>query len=145
MENHDWLVQPLWRNLSTVTCLSMLRPHRETLNQFRLSVPVWSKPLWPTFVTHVGISAQLILWIFTLYSYDEFGQLEKSINYTLSSGELNGLHKKSPRLLGPDINFKIAVTRFTKVNNQQYPHQRRVNLNHPLSIHYIHNLMIKTH
>ncbi len=95
----------------------MLRPHKETLNQFRPSVPVWSEPLWPTFVTHVGISAQLILRIFTSYSYDEFGQLEKSIDYTLSSSELNGLRKKSPRLPGPDINFTIAVTRFTKVNN----------------------------
>jgi hypothetical protein len=44
-------------------CLSMLRPHREpdksgpiALNQFRPSVPVWSETLWPTFVTHVGIS-----------------------------------------------------------------------------------------
>src|SRR6266702_2241377 len=101
----------------------MLRPHRETLNQFRLSVPVWSEPLWPTFVTHVGISAQLILWIFTSYSYDEFGQFEKSIDYILSSGELNGLRKKSPRLPGPDINFKIAVMWFAKVNNQQYLYQ----------------------
>ena len=48
--------------------------------------------------------------VFTSYSYDEFGQLEKSINYTLSSGESNGLYKKSPRLPVPDINFKIAVT-----------------------------------
>src|SRR6266702_8141731 len=129
----------------SLSCLSMLRPHRETLNQFRPSVPVWSEPLWPTFVTHVGISAQLILRIFTSYSYDEFGQLKKSINYTLSSGKLNGLRKKSPRLPSPDINFKIAVTWFTKVNNQQYPHQRHINLNHPLSIHYIHNPIIKTH
>src|SRR6266702_151489 len=123
----------------------MLRPHRETLNQFRPSVPMWSKPLWPTFVTHVSISTQLILQIFTLYSYDEFGQLEKSINYTLSSSELNGLRKKSPRFLSPNINFKIAVTQFTKVNNQQYLHQQRINLNHPLSIHYIYNPIIKTH
>ena len=109
-------------DLGPGACLSMLRPHRETLNQFRPSVPVWSEPLWPTFVTHVGISAQLILRIFTSYSYDEFGQLEKSIDYTLSSGKLNGLRKKSPRLPIPDINFKIAVTQFTKVYNQQYPH-----------------------
>ena len=95
----------------------MLRPHRETLNQFRPSVPVWSEPLWPTFVTHVGISAQLILRIFTSYSYGEFGQLKKSINYTLSFGELNGLYKKSPGLPVPDINFKIAMTRFAKVYN----------------------------
>ena len=40
-----------------IVCLSMLRPHRETLNQFRPSVPVWSETLWPTFVTHVAISA----------------------------------------------------------------------------------------
>jgi hypothetical protein len=96
----------------------MLRPHRETLNQFRPSVPVWSEPLWATFVRHVGISAQLILQIFTSYSYDEFEQLKKSINYTLSSGELNGLYKKSPHLPVPDINFKIAITRFAKVYNQ---------------------------
>ena len=38
-------------------CLSMLRPHRETLNQFRPSVPVWSETLWQTFVRHVAISA----------------------------------------------------------------------------------------
>ena len=79
---------------------------------------MWSEPLWPIFITHVGISAQLILRIFTSYSYDEFGQLKKSINYTLSSGKLNGLYKKSPCLPVPDINFKIAVTQFAKVNNQ---------------------------
>jgi hypothetical protein len=27
------------------------------LNQFRPSVPVWSETLWPTFITHVVISA----------------------------------------------------------------------------------------
>lgn len=138
--------------INSKTCLSMLRPHGTpdksgpmALNQFRPSVPVWSETLWPTFVKHVAISAWLILRIFTSYSYDKFRQLEKSIDYTLGSGESNGLRKKSPRLPVPDINFKIAVTRFAKVNNQQYPHQRRVNLNHPLSIHYIHNPMIKTH
>ena len=94
----------------------MLRPHRETLNQFRPSVPVWSEPLWPTFVTHVGISAQLILRVFTSYSYSEFGQLKKSINYTLSSGKLNGLYKKSPYLPVSNINFKIAIKWFAKVN-----------------------------
>ena len=105
----------------------MLRPHREpdksgpmALNQFRPSVPVWSETLWQTFVKHVAISAWLILWIFTSYFYNEFGQLEKFINYILGSGELNSLYKKSPRLPVPDINFKIAVTQFAKVNNQQY-------------------------
>ena len=88
------------------------------LNQFRPSVPVWSETLWQTFVKHVAISAWLILRIFTSYFYDEFGQLKKFINYILGSGELNGLYKKSPRLPVPDINFKIAVTRFAKVNNQ---------------------------
>ena len=87
----------------------MLRPHREMLNQFRPSVPVWSEPLWPTFVTHVDIFAQLILRIFTSYSYDEFRQLKKSINYILSFSELNGLYKKSFYLPVPDINFKIAI------------------------------------
>ena len=100
----------------------MLRPHRETLNQFRPSVPVWSEPLWATFVRHVGISAQLILRIFTLYSYNKFRQLEKSINYILNSSKLNGLYKKSPSLPISDINFKIAVTQIAKVYNWQYPH-----------------------
>ena len=105
-------------------CLSMLRPHGTpdksgpmALNQFRPSVPVWSETLWQTFVKHVAISAWLILRIFTSYFYNEFGQLEKFINYTIGSGELNGLYKKSPCLPVPDINFKIAVTRFAKVNN----------------------------
>ena len=95
----------------------MLRPHGRpdksgpmALNQFRPSVPVWSETLWQTFVKHVAISAWLILQIFTSYSYDKFRQLEKSIDYTLSSGESNGLHKKSPCLPVPDINFKIAMT-----------------------------------
>ena len=101
--------------------LSMLRPQWETLNQFRPSAPLWSETLWPTFVKHVAISAQLILRIFTSYFYDKFGQLKKFIDYTLGSSESNGLHKKSPCLSIPDINFKIAVTRFAKVNNQQYP------------------------
>ena len=95
----------------------MLRPHRETLNQFRPSVPVWSETLWQTFVKHVAISAWLILRIFTSYYYDKFGQLEKSINYILNSGELNGLYKKSLRLPVPDINFKIAIMQFAKVYN----------------------------
>ena len=95
----------------------MLRPHRETLNQFRPSVPVWSEPLWQTFVKHVAKSTLLILRIFTSYYYNEFGQLEKFIDYILSSGELNGLYKKSPCLPVPDINFKIAVTWFAKVYN----------------------------
>ena len=95
----------------------MLRPHRETLNQFRPSVPVWSETLWQTFVRHVAISAYLILRIFTSYFYDKFGQLKKFIDYTLGSSESNGLHKKSPCLPVPDINFKIAVTRFAKVYN----------------------------
>ena len=98
----------------------MLRPHRETLNQFRPSVPVWSETLWQTFVKHVAITAWLILRIFTSYFYDEFRQLKKFIDYILGSGESNGLRKKSLCLLVPDINFKIAVTRFAKVNNQQY-------------------------
>src|SRR6266700_2683429 len=104
-------------------CLSMLRPHRTpdksgpmALNQFRPSVPVWSETLWQTFVKHIAISTWLILQIFTSYFYDKFRQLKKFINYTLSSGESNGLRKKSPRLPVPDINFKIAMTRFTKVN-----------------------------
>ena len=46
------------------------------------------------------------------------GSLKFFINYTLSSGESNGLYKKSPCLPVPDINFKIAITRFAKVNNQ---------------------------
>ena len=79
---------------------------------------MWSEPLWQTFVKHVAKSTLLILRIFTSYYYNEFGQLEKFINYILSSGELNGLYKKSPRLPVPDINFKIAVTRFAKVYNQ---------------------------
>ena len=69
-------------------CLSMLRPHRETLNQFRPSVPVWSEPLWQTFIKHVAKSILLILRIFTSYYYNEFGQLKKFINYILSSSEL---------------------------------------------------------
>ena len=102
----------------------MLRPHGTpdksgpmALNQFRLSVPVWSETLWQMFVKHVAISAWLILWIFTSYSYDKFRQLKKSIDYILSSSELNGLYKKSPRLPVPDINFKIAVMWFAKVYN----------------------------
>ena len=87
------------------------------LNQFRPSVPVWSETLWQMFVKHVAISAWLILRIFTSYFYDGFGQLGKFINYTLGFGESNSLYKKSPRLPVPDINFKIAVTRITKVNN----------------------------
>ena len=87
------------------------------LNQFRPSVPLWSETLWPTFIKHVAISAQLILQIFTSYSYDKFRQLKKSINYTLSSSELNGLYKKSPCLPISGINFKIAITRFAKVYN----------------------------
>ena len=104
--------------------LSMLRPHREpdksgpiALNQFRPSVPVWSETFWQTFVKHITISAWLILQIFTSYFYNEFGQLKKFINYILGSSELNSLYKKSPRLPVPDINFKIALTRFAKVNN----------------------------
>ena len=95
----------------------MLRPHRETLNQFRPSVPVWSETLWQTFVKHVAKSTLLILRIFTSYYYNEFGQLKKFINYILSSSELNGLYKKSPCLPVPDINFKIAMTQIAKVNN----------------------------
>ena len=106
------------------TCLSMLRPHREpdksgpmALNQFRPSVPVWSETLWQTFVKHVAISTWLILWIFTSYFYNEFGQLKKFINYILGSSELNSLYKKFPCLSVFDINFKIAMTWFVKVNN----------------------------
>jgi hypothetical protein len=87
------------------------------LNQFRPSVPVWSETLWQIFIKHVVISAWLILWIFTSYFYNEFGQLKKFIDYTIGSGESNGLYKKSPCLPVPDINFKIAVMRFAKVNN----------------------------
>ena len=39
------------------------------------------------------------------------------MDYTLSSGESNGLYKKSPCLPIPDINFKIAVIWFAKVYN----------------------------
>ena len=92
------------------------------LNQFRPSVPLWSETLWQTFVTHVAISAWLILRIFTSYYCDKFGQLEKSIDYTLNSGESNGLYKKSSRLPVLNINFKITMTQFAKVNNQQYLH-----------------------
>ena len=106
-------------------CLSILRPPGTpdksgpmALNQFRPSAPVWSETLWQTFVKHVAISAWLILWIFTSYSYNKFRQLKKSINYILSSSKSNGLYKKSPRFPIPDINFKIAVTWFAKVNNQ---------------------------
>ena len=102
-------------------CLSMLRPQWEALNQFRPSVLLWSETLWPTFVTHVGILAQLILQIFTSYSYDEFGQLEKSINYTLSSGELNGLYKKSPRLPVPDINFRPLIVVHPPIDTRTPP------------------------
>ena len=92
------------------------------LNQFRPSVPLWSETLWQTFVKHVAISIELILRIFTSYYHDEFRQLKKSIDYILSSGELNSLRKKSPRLPVPNIKFKIAVTWIAKVYNQQYPH-----------------------
>jgi len=87
------------------------------LNQFRPSVPLWSETLWQTFVKYVAKSTLLILQIFTFYYYSKFRQLKKSINYILSSSELNGLHKKSPRLPVPNINFKIAVTQFAKVYN----------------------------
>ena len=108
-------------------CLSMFRPHGTpnksgpiALNQFRPSVPVWSETLWQIFIKHVAISAWLILRIFTSYFYNKFRQLKKFINYTIGSSELNGLYKKSPCLFIPNINFKIAVTWFAKVNNQQY-------------------------
>ena len=117
--------------MSSVSTTMSLSQHAQTtgtpdksgpivLNQFRPSVPVWSKTLWQIFIKHVTIFIQLILWIFTSYSYNKFGQLKKFINYTLSSGELNSLYKKSPRLPIPDINFKIAVIWFAKVYNQQY-------------------------
>ena len=96
--------------LYNVFYLSMLRPHRETLNQFRPSIPVWSKPLQQTFVKHVTKSTLLILRIFTSYYYNEFGQLEKFINYILSSGKLNNLYKKSPCLPVPNINNALTST-----------------------------------
>ena len=112
------------RQVALTCCLSMLRLQREpdksgpmAFNQFRPSVPLWSETLWQTFIKHVAISIWLILRIFTSYLYNEFGQLKKFINYILDSGELNGLCKKSPRLPIFDVNFKIAVTRFAKVND----------------------------
>ena len=58
-----------------------------------------------------------VVWDECAWRRSEFGQPKKSIDYILSSSKSNGLHKKSPCLPVPDINFKIAVTRITKVYN----------------------------